>query len=123
MHFSALPNTLLLALALHCGVNAASSDDKKIVDPCTVASPNGNFYDLRALTATLPKDGKKPGKHERTEDWHAKGYDYEDGKANFTLNICAPVVGKVEDVVGLEEKLWTNVSAHYTLGEKTYSIG
>ena len=121
MHFS-LPNTLLLALALHTTVNAAS-DDKKVVEPCTVASANGNFYDLRSLAIAPPKDGKKAGKNERIEDWHAKGWDYHKGDANFTLNICAPVVAEVKDVEGVEKSLWKNVSAHYTLGSKTFSIG
>lgn len=65
-------------------------------------------------------EGKKPGKNDLTEDWHAKGWDY---KANFTLNICDPVVKEVKDVVGVDKDLWRNVSAHYTMDGKTYSIG
>ena len=66
------------------------------------------------------KEGKKAHKDDRTESWHAKGYDYQ---TNFTLNFCAPVVEELRDVVGVDEGLWRNVSAFYTLGGKTYSIG
>lgn len=90
------------------------------MEPCTVASPAGNFYDLRALSIPPPVEGKKPGKNDRIEDWHARGWDY---KANFTLNICDPVVKEIKDVVGVEKELWRNVSAHYTMDGKTYSIG
>lgn len=93
------------------------------MEPCTVTSPNGNFYDLRSLAITPPVDGKKPGKNDRTEDWHSKGWDYHDGKANFTLNICAPVIKEVEDVEGVGKSAWKNVAAHYSLGSKTYSMG
>jgi cation-dependent mannose-6-phosphate receptor len=118
MHFPTLPSALLLALAIHSGVSAAA--DEKVVEPCTVASSAGSFYDLRKLTASLPKDGKKAGKNDKVEDWHAKGYDYP---ANFTLNICAPVVSDIERPVGISKKLSQNVSAYYELGSKTYSIG
>jgi len=118
MHFTSLPSALLLALAIHSGVSAAA--DEKVVEPCTIASSAGSFYDLRKLTASLPKDGKKPGKNDKAEDWHAKGYDYP---ANFTLNICAPVVSEIDRPVGIDRKLSQNVSAYYELGSKTYSIG
>jgi cation-dependent mannose-6-phosphate receptor len=120
--FSSLPSALLLALALHSGVNAASDDNAKVVEPCTVTSPNGAFYDLRQLTITLRKDGKKPGKHEKVDDWHARGYDYH-SNTNFTLNICAPLVEEKEHFVGIAMHSWTNVSAYYELGDKMYSIG
>jgi cation-dependent mannose-6-phosphate receptor len=125
MQFSSFPIALLLTLAFHSGVHAAASDDKKekVVEPCTVASTTGSFYDLRSLSISLPEEGKKIAKGEKTDDWHAKGYDYHDSKANFTLNICAPVVGKVEDIEGIDKKLWKNTSAHYQLGSKIYSIG
>ena len=123
MHFSAFPNTtLLVVLTLYSRAIAASSEEK-VVEPCTVASTNGNFYDLRALTIALPEEGKKPGKNERIEDWHARGFDYHNQTANFTLNVCAPVVGDLEDVVGLGRSKWGNVGAYYTLDSKTYSIG
>jgi cation-dependent mannose-6-phosphate receptor len=121
MHFSSLPRTLLLAFALHIGVKAATSDDKpKVVDPCTIASSSGSFFDLRSLSAAAPPAGKKPGKNDRVEDWHARGYDY---KSNFTLNICAPVAGEIQHVVGIDSKHRQNVSAYYEVGSEIYSIG
>jgi cation-dependent mannose-6-phosphate receptor len=123
MHFSALPNTLLFSLALYSGVNATSEEKKeKVVEPCTIVSPKGHFYDLRSLTATLPVEGKKATKYQKTEDWPAQGYDYHNG-TDFKLNICAPVIGEVEDVVGVDKGLWRNVSAYYELDSKNYSIG
>ena len=123
MLFSNLPTTLLLALALHSRVNAAASEDKpKAVEPCTIAGSTGAFYDLRPLSILPPSDDKKkPAKGVKTDDWHAKGYDYHDNKANFTLNICAPVVEQKEDFVGITAS--HNVSAYYTLGSLKYSIG
>jgi cation-dependent mannose-6-phosphate receptor len=121
MHFSLLPTTQLLALVLLSKVNATASDDKlKDIAPCTVSSQTGTFYDLRSLSIVPPEDGKTAPKNAKTDSWHAKGYDYI---SNFTLNVCAPVVEGVEDVVGLERSLWRNVSAFYDMGGKTYSIG
>jgi len=122
MYFSSLPSALLLALVVHSGVNATSDDNAKVVEPCTVTSPNGAFYDLRPLRITLPKDGKKPGKHEKVYDWHARGYDYH-SNTNFTLNICAPLVEEKEKFEGIEKHSSTNVSAYYELGDKMYSMG
>jgi cation-dependent mannose-6-phosphate receptor len=64
-------------------------------------------------------DGKTPGKNEKTDDWHARGYDY----ANFTLNICAPVVDPVDHVEGFHNYQEKNVSAYYKVESKTFSIG
>ena len=89
--------------------------------PCTIASPyNGGYYDLNAITVQPVKDHKKEHKDDRIESWHARGYDYG---TNFTLNFCAPVIETLEDVVGIEEGLWGNVSAFYIMDGKTYSIG
>ena len=66
------------------------------------------------------KDGKKAHKSDRIESWHAKGYDYG---ANFTLNFCEPVIEDLEDVIGINKEQAKNVSAYYTMGGKTYSIG
>lgn len=89
--------------------------------PCTAHSPSSeSFYDLRPISLTLPDPGKKSSKNARTDSWGAKGYDYN---ANFTLNICAPVLEEVKDVVGIKEKEWQNISAFYNMGGKTYSIG
>ena len=122
MRFSSLPPTLLFALALQIGANAAPSDEKKpkIVEPCTVASSSGSFYDLSPLTAAAPPAGKKPGKNDRIGDWRARGYDY---KSNFTLNICAPVVKVLDHATGIDKKHLQNISAYYEVGSKIYSIG
>ena len=121
MHFPLFSSTLLVALALQNGVNAAASDDKTApMDPCTIASTTGSFYDLRSLSLIPPQDGKKPGKNEKTESWHARGYDY---KSNFTLNVCAPVVEELDDVVGIDKGHYQNISAFYEFGSKTYSLG
>ncbi|EEH19822.1 hypothetical protein PABG_02081 [Paracoccidioides brasiliensis Pb03] len=90
---------------------------------CTIYSPtNGAYFDLNTISLSPPevKDGKKVNIKDREESWHAKGYDYP---ANFTINICAPVIEDLKDVVGVEESRWGNVSAYYRLDGKTYSIG
>jgi hypothetical protein len=119
MYLPALPNTLLLLLALY-SQQAHSDDNPKPVDPCTVASSSGSFYDLRPLAIRPLADGKKPGKNEKTDSWHARGYDY---MSNFTLNICAPVVEDLHDVEGIDRSLYKNISAFYEDGSKTYSLG
>ncbi|PGH08345.1 cation-dependent mannose-6-phosphate receptor [Blastomyces parvus] len=91
--------------------------------PCTISSPiTGAYFDLNTIALSPPetKDGKKVRRKDREESWHARGYDYP---ANFSLNICAPVIEKLNDVVGVEDSKWANVSAYYTLDGKTYSIG
>lgn len=125
MHCPSLLSSLLFALAICSGVNSAASDDKpaKALDPCTVSSSAGSFYDLRSLSILPPLDGKKPGKNDKIDDWRARGYDYADGKTNFTLNICAPVVDPVKHVKNLDEDQWTNVSAYYKHGKDIISIG
>ena len=99
-----------LALIL-CLVHAttAVSDDKPPPKPCTIHSPStGSFIDLRSLT--LSTDGNNI-QAATNESYHAKGYDYP---YNFTLNFCDSVVERLEDVVGIRESRWTNVSAYYT---------
>jgi len=118
---SAHSSLLLLSsiLGLSSADNSHFSDDA----PCVARSPtSGMYFDLSAISLTPPglKDGKQVDKDDRGESWHAKGHDYP---ANFTLNICAPVVEKVVDVVGVESSLWKNVSAYYERDGKTYSIG
>ena len=121
MQLPSISSTFLLALALNNGVNAATSDDKtKPVDPCTVASTTGSFYDLRALSVLPLVEGKKPGKNDKANSWHARGYDY---KSNFTLNVCAPVVENLEHVAGVNKAYYKNVSAFYEYGDETYSLG
>lgn len=120
MLLSSLPN--ILAFALLCGVSAASDDKPKPkpVDPCTISSPSGSFFDLRSLSIQPVPPGTTPGKNQKTDSWHAKGYDY---KSNFTLNVCAPVVETLDNVQGVDKDLWKNVSAFYEVGSKQYSLG
>lgn len=95
--------------------------DSKPLKPCTIKSPlTGDFYDLNAITVHPLKDHKKAHKDDRIESWHARGYDYG---TNFTLNFCAPVIEKLDNVVGLDRALWQNVSAYYEVKGKKYSIG
>ena len=72
------------------------------------------------MAVLAPEDGKKKDKDGREMSWRASGHDYG---SNFTMNFCAPVVEGIKDVVGVEEKLWRNVSAFYEKDGKTYSIG
>lgn len=53
--------------------------------PCTVIShATGNYFDLQPLIREYPKNSL---------DWQVRGIDYH---ANFTLNICAPLLLPVE---------------------------
>ncbi len=114
-----LPATLLSLLSL-LSYTAFAADSKEI-KPCQINNPiNGNFYDLNTITVQPLQNHKKAHKDDRLESWHARGYDYG---TNFTMNFCAPVIEKLEDVVGVKEDLWRNVSAFYIHDRKTYSIG
>ncbi|ELR10072.1 Cation-independent mannose-6-phosphate receptor CI-MPR [Pseudogymnoascus destructans] len=116
-----LTSILLAVLALRAPFAQAASDEKKPdVIPCTAKSPNTNgFYDLRPLAVQLHDPKKKLGK-QKTDSWQSRGHDY---KGNFSINICAPVVEEIEDVVGVEEARWRNVSAFYEADGKVFSIG
>jgi len=120
MLLSFLPSALLITLAIHSGVSVAADEKDKVVEPCTIASSTGSFYDLRKLTIQPHKDGKKANKNDKVDDWHAKGYDYP---ANFTLNICAPVIGEIDRPIGVDKHLSQNVSAYYESKGEIYSIG
>jgi hypothetical protein len=118
----ALCAALALSVCSTSSAASASTDDKKAKQPpskpCTIRSPSsGLFFDLNALSMQPPKDAKDK---DAVESWHVKGYDYG---SNFTLNFCAPVVEDIGVVEGVDEALWKNVSAFYTAGKKTYSIG
>lgn len=115
-------DTALLVLSLQGAMTYAADDKtKKPKIPCTAHSAtSGSFYDLNSISLKPVEDGKKAAKNARTESWHARGYDYG---SNFTLNICAPVLEEVKDVVGVDSDLWKNVSAYYETGGKKYSIG
>ncbi|KKK27193.1 hypothetical protein P175DRAFT_0457815 [Aspergillus ochraceoroseus IBT 24754] len=120
---SSLLAYLPLLLASFSGSAASdSSGSKDDLSPCAARSPTtGLYYDLSTLTVPAPSgEGQKSRQDSQPESWHVKGHDYN---ANFTLNICAPVVEKLKDVVGVEEKKWQNISAYYTKEGKVYSIG
>ncbi len=72
------------------------------------------------MAVRLPEEGASHKKSDRNSSWTARGYDYG---ANFTLNFCEPVVEELKNVVGVEERLWRNVSGYYEKSGKTYSIG
>jgi hypothetical protein len=69
-------------------------------------------------------DAKDKKSESGIESWHARGYDYG---TNFTLNFCAPVVETLgkdpREFEGIDKDLWRNVSAYYTDGKRSYSIG
>ncbi|QSS52540.1 vacuolar sorting receptor [Histoplasma capsulatum var. duboisii H88] len=119
-------STFLIAAApllFLCSSTSGAEPLRNGLKPCTIFSPTtGAYFDLNAIALSPPviKDGKKVHNKDREESWHAKGYDYP---ANFTLNICAPVIEDLKDVVGVDESKWANVSAYYTLDGKMYSIG
>lgn len=61
------------------------SDEPPVILPCTVTShASGNFFDLRPLTKAYP---------DHTVDYSVRGLDYP---ANFTINICAPLLLPVD---------------------------
>lgn len=111
-------------LALSAAAAAAAADDnakEKPPKPCTIRSvSSGAFFDLNSLYIKPPSEDSKAKKEDHVESWHAKGYDYGH---NFTINFCGPVVEELDDVEGVSKSLWKNVSAFYTVGSRTYSIG
>lgn len=120
MRLSPLPYAaLVLTLALP-GMSEEDKKSKPSTDPCTIASSSGSYFDLRSLTILPVEEGTKPTKNQRVDSWHAKGYDYA---ANFSLNICAPVTEKLENVQGVEKNLWKDIGAYYEVGSKQFSLG
>ncbi|KIW06250.1 uncharacterized protein PV09_02723 [Verruconis gallopava] len=125
---STLLSAILAVLAAVATPTAADSPDKSekkarepMLKPCTIRSPTtGHFFDLNPISVHLPDPKDKKKADARTESWHANGWDYG---SNFTLNFCAPVVEELDDVEGLSKSMRKNVSAFYTQGKKTYSIG
>lgn len=109
----------LLASSPH-GAAASSRKGTSGPDPpCGITSPtSGNFFDLSSLQVLDPKTSRS--KHPRDHSWNATGYELG---YNFTVNFCGPTIEKVENVVGIEEDLWRNVSAYYKQDGKIYSIG
>ncbi|KAK2821757.1 hypothetical protein FQN49_007706 [Arthroderma sp. PD_2] len=120
--YGSLAHLLQVLLLSSVALGAAEEKPKAPEKPCTIHSPNtGLYFDLNAISVHLDgKDGKKSSADAREESWHVKGHDYG---ANFTINICAPVVENLTDVVGVDETRWQNVSAYYEMGGETYSIG
>lgn len=112
---------LLTLLAHPTTADPKPSSSEEPLKPCTIFSPsNGNYFDLNALTVHPLNNHKKAHKDDRTKSWQAFGWDYG---TNFTINFCQPVIETLEDVVGVDEKLWANVSAYYKMNGETYSIG
>lgn len=123
MYYSSFQILALCVFAMQSRLSNADSSEKAQDVPCTAHSPtSGSFYDLQPISLTPSDPDKKSTKNVKTDSsWLARGYDYN---ANFTLNICAPVLEDVSDVVGITDKeLWQNVSAFYTKGGETFSIG
>ncbi|KAJ5130900.1 uncharacterized protein N7515_006939 [Penicillium bovifimosum] len=109
---------ILSALRLSGASDSSLKDDAS----CIARSPtSGLYFDLNAISLSPPdmNDGKAM-KDARNQSWFARGHDYP---ANFTINICAPVIENVTDVVGVEASRWKNVSAYYEQNNKIYSIG
>ncbi|PWW73541.1 mannose 6-phosphate receptor domain-containing protein [Tuber magnatum] len=103
---------------------ADTSSNTPPQQPCTVISTqSGNFFDLRPLTrtSTSTSSSSSSNKGDAVHDWTARGHDYP---ANFTLNICAPVVSDVADVESVPTSQKSNISAFYITQEgQQYSIG
>jgi cation-dependent mannose-6-phosphate receptor len=115
--------TTLPLLLVAAFTTSALDDGKKAkpILPCTTHSQTtGSFFDLRDISLQPLKDGKKPGKNDRVESWHSRGYDYD---ANFTMNFCAPVLEEMYDIEGLGSRHWPNISGFYEKEGKKYSIG
>lgn len=124
--FPRIPRGAFLALALLAGVSFAEDPTKTSTEttpahtPCVATATNGAFFDLRPDIAIAVAEGEKAPRGTPTEDYIARGWDYG---YNFTLNICEPVLKKVEDVVGVDKELWSNISAYYEADGKIYSLG
>ncbi|KAK3947410.1 mannose-6-phosphate receptor binding domain-containing protein [Pseudoneurospora amorphoporcata] len=122
------PSRLIVAICALTGAAHASNAESSspslsptaTVTPCVATSTNGAFYDLRPDIAVIPEKDVKLARGTHTKDYLARGYDYG---YNITLNICAPVVKGVEDVVGLTSERWSKVGAWYEKGGKVYSLG
>ncbi|KAI1434873.1 mannose-6-phosphate receptor binding domain-containing protein [Xylaria sp. CBS 124048] len=114
---------ILSLLALTSTAGASDSEPSSTTTACTASSTSGSFFDLRSDIAIKPKpDGSRPSHSHGAPlaDYKARGYDYG---ANFTLNICNAVVDPIEDVQGVEESKWQNISAYYVSQGDYYSLG
>lgn len=122
MKLSAVAFLLLsfLATSTH-----AASDSSRLNEntPCVARSPtSGLYFDLRAISLFPPelKNGKKIDHDARNESWYCKGHDYP---ANFSINVCEPVIEPLTDVVGVDSSRWKNISAYYEQDGQIYSLG
>lgn len=113
--------SLAFALPILAATSSPGSEDEKPKTPCAIRSPLTNsFFDLNKVRVELPEEGKKSPSDARNTSWPARGWDYG---TNFTLNICGPVVEKLDNVFGVPENKWQNISAYYQKDGKTYSLG
>lgn len=109
-------STLKLTTASPAPAPTSLSTPENTDEECTVTSPfSESFFDLRPLRRVPDHD---PPHH----DWTVKGQDYG---ANFTINICGPVLSKAAGKVdGLgKEGVGKNVSALYEKEGEVFSIG
>ena len=112
---------LVALLYTNLVLGTSSSNEPKDPEHCSVYSPSqGITYDLNTITVHPLENHKTAHKDDRTESWHARGWDYG---SNFTINFCAPVIERLDTVEGVKDDLVKNVSAFYKKGDKTYSIG
>ncbi|KAI0202958.1 mannose-6-phosphate receptor binding domain-containing protein [Astrocystis sublimbata] len=120
---SAYPAIISLLALASTAAAASDAETTSTTTACTASSTSGAFFDLRADVAIKPKpDGGRPS-HSRgapLTDYKARGWDYG---SNFTLNICNAVVEPIEDVKGIEESKWQNISAYYVSEGEYYSLG
>ncbi|KAJ2905939.1 hypothetical protein MKZ38_003727 [Zalerion maritima] len=122
-HRSSATGAILAVLATAASIVSAeetTTTTSTTTMPCTATSTIGSFFDLSPDTAQVLEQGGTPKHGQLTTDYMAKGYDYH---ANFTVNICAPAVSQVENVVGVDKDLWRNVSAYYVSDGDVYSLG
>ncbi|KAK4099031.1 mannose 6-phosphate receptor domain-containing protein [Parathielavia hyrcaniae] len=110
----------LASMAVAEDATKTTSSSTPVITPCVATSTNGAFFDLRPDAAVVVSEDSKPPKGVPTEDYVARGWDYG---SNFTLNVCNPVVKRVDDVVGVDKALWRNISAYYETKGKIYSLG
>ncbi|KAI2642931.1 mannose-6-phosphate receptor binding domain-containing protein [Xylaria nigripes] len=114
---------ILSVFALTSLVIASDHEPSKTTTACTASSTSGAFFDLRPDIAIKPNaDGSRPSHSHGAPlaDYKARGYDYG---ANFTLNICNALVEPIENVKGIEESKWSNISAYYVSDGDYYSLG
>ena len=116
----AIVATITAISSTSLAASSSSGPTVPLLDPCTIhSSLTGGNYDVRPLT--LKEPGAKSAAA-TNESYHSRGYDYG---ANFTINICGPVVEELEDVEGVSRREWSNIAAYYRdpADETIYSLG